>query len=377
MRERLGVLLAGVVACGGSDPPEGRGACPGITVLAAMSDYGSSAVGGFGPTGETTLAVGVNLGRDPVLTVSHGRAFFLARDQETVFGIDGCGVPVTQMGVHRGTVGSSNPQDVGVGPDGTLWIPRFNPPTLTIYDGQGAALQDLDLSPYDGDGNPQASAIHMIDLPEGPKAFVTLERLDDADPFLRSKQPSWLLRIDVASRTVEGHVELAGRNPFSATRFGGALFLAEPGNFDAVGEPFAGIERFDTATSSSVLLVPETALGGSVNSVAVTEGCGAAIVADPTPTVNATSLVTFDPASGTVHHAAADPILATPGYDLQGLTWVDRVLYVGDRRRAERGYPVHAFERMDEGCTLRALPDTVFLAQKPVALQSGEGIARP
>jgi hypothetical protein len=208
------------------------------------------------------------------------------------------------------------------------------------------------------------------------KAFVTLERLDDSDLrpefFLRSKQASRMLRIDVATRTVEAEIDLAGRNPFNPmAEHGGALFLAEPGNFNADDEPLAGIERFDIATSTTRLLVPEKKLGGSVTTIAVTDGCGAAIIAGKQQDVNPMSLVTFDPVTGSVLSTASAPVLGpTAGYDLQGLAWRNGLLYVGDRRSTGSGYLVHVFEREAGTCILHDTGRAITLPQRPVALRA-------
>jgi hypothetical protein len=163
---------------------------------------------------------------------------------------------------------------------------------------------------------------------------------------------------------------LAGKNPFNLpVLHGGALFYAEPGNFDDMGEAAAGIERLDPQAMTSALLVLEKDLGGSVVTVAVADGCGAAIVANQASMVNATSLVTFDPDTGKVHVSAAASPLTTAGFDLAGLVFADGMLYVGDRRRTDQGYPIHAFS-VGAGCTLVATPDTTTSPQKPIALRS-------
>src|SRR5205085_4632727 len=116
----------------------------------------------------------------------------------------------------------------------------------------------IDLSSYDADGNPEADAIRIVDVGGSEKAFVTLERLTFEGNQLLSKQPSQMLRIDVATRAVEAVIPLAGRNPFNPMSFAdGALFLAEPGNFDTAHEDGAGIERLDVETSTTRLVVPE------------------------------------------------------------------------------------------------------------------------
>jgi len=364
-----GAPPAACASNGGAPAP--AEACGSTDALWVASDYSSSAVGALALSGASTAAAGaVDLGADPVLATSRGRAFLVARDEDLVFELDPRrGTPLHRWSVHLPSPsgGSSDPQDVAVASDGSLWVPLYDVPRIVVLDPSGDVARTIDLSPYDGDGNPQASAIAIVDTPAGEKAFVALERLNDAQAFV-SDQPSWMLRIDVPSATVEGHVQLAGRNPFGMFVDGGVLWLAEPGNFDDAGETDAGIERFDTATSTTALVARETDLGGSVAEVAVSSGCGAAIVADATHDVNATSLVTFDPATGSAIAPAPRSPLATPGFQLQGLLWSRGALLVGDRRRAGAGYPVHAFDA-GVGCALRPRSDTVFLPLPPVGLR--------
>lgn len=366
----LGIVAA---ACASSEPEAApAAACESVELLVAASDYSSSVVCGAPRCELGPRTSGIDLGKDPQLTMSGGRAFFLARDNELVFELDpACGTATARYSVHEaGATRAANPHDVAVAPDGTLWVVLYNRPEILVLRG-GEIVAKIPLGSYDADGNPQADAIRIVDVGGVPKAFVTLERLDDAD-LLRSKQPSQMLRIDVATRAVEAAVELAGRNPFNPMHeIDGALYLAEPGNFDAADEALAGIERFDTRTGATRLLVPERELGGSVSDIAVAPGCGVAIVAGPIPNVNPTSLVTFDPATGKVLSAASAPILGpTPGYDLQGLAWRGDSLYVGDRRARAKGYEVHVFEREPGTCTLRPASRTIELPQRPVALRA-------
>lgn len=364
------LALAGLAACGGSGSPiVPASSCAASDALWAASDYSSSAVGGVAiASGLTSSTLGVDLGTDPALAVSRGRAFYVARDQDAVFELDTkCGTPKTRWNVHQTSHrGPSNPQDVAVARDGSLWIPLYGVPLLLTIPPSGN-VRAIDLSPYDADGNPNASAIAIADTPAGEKAFVTLQRLADANGF-KSEQPSWMLRVDVASGAVEVHVQLAGRNPFAMVAESGFLWLAEPGNFDSAGEALAGVERFDTVTSTSALVGRETDLGGSVTEVAVSGGCGVAIVADATPNANATSLVTFDAVSGKSIAPASRSPLATGGFELQGLQWVGNALLVGDRRRSAAGYPLHVFDATP-ACALTERAKGLFLPQKPVAVR--------
>ncbi len=373
----VSLVLLTLVACGTPSAPA-PSACGDVQALVAASDYTSSGVGAVGTNGTSSLRRPVvDLGGDPALSVSRGRAFFIARDQDAVFELDAhCGTPTKKWSTHDPSrTGSTNPQDVAVAPDGALWAPRFNLASIAIVDPTGALRSSIDLSKLDDDGNPNATSIVIEDVGGVAKAFVALARLDDVAGY-RSTRPAMIVRIDVATTAIETQTLLEGRNAFNAlVAHDGALFVAAPGNFDALDESAAGIERFDVATSTTRLLVHEHDLGGSVAEVAVTDGCGVAIVTDAS-SVNRTSLVTFDPISGAALTSASAPVLATDGFDLRALAWVSSsggapLLLVGDRRGAPggRGYAVHVFERSG-ACTLHMRPDAVFLAQKPIALRA-------
>jgi hypothetical protein len=342
--------------------------CAPSDAIVVASDYVSSRVGSISLDGTANLAwSGVDLGGDPILAVSRGRAFFIARDKDLIFELDpACGEPRAKIDVHDPKrQGTTNAQDVAVAPDGTWWVPRFNEPSITVMNDHGSVTSTIDLSMDDPDGNPNASAIQIVEVGGISKAFVALERLDDHDQ-LKSKLPSWMLRIDLASGAID-HLELAGRDPFGTMNAaGGFLYLATPGNFDAADEVDAGVERFDPATFTSKLLATERDLGGSVAEVAISEKCGAAIVADPTTNVNRTSVVIFDPQSG---QAIAKNVFGpTEGFDLSSLAWRGNLLLIADRRRAADGYPIHVLEATD-ACALTPRPDKIFVSQKPVAVR--------
>lgn len=342
--------------------------CTPSDAIVIGSDYVSSRVGSVSLDGTANLAwAGVDLGGDPILATSRGRAFFIARDKDLIFELDpSCGKPRAKIDVHDPKrQGTTNPQDVAIAPDGAWWVPRFNEPSIAVLDGNGIITKTIDLSMHDPDGNPNASSIKIVEVGGASKAFVALERLDDHDQ-LKSKLPSWMLRIDLASGAAD-HLELVGRDPFGTMEEAdGFFYLATPGNFDATDEGAAGVERFDPATFTSKLLAPERDLGGSVTQVAISKNCGAAIVADPTTNVNRTSVVVFDARSGQT--IAKNVFGPTEGFDLSSLTWRGNLLLVGDRRRAARGFPIHVFEATD-ACALTLRADTIFVSQKPLAVR--------
>jgi len=373
----LAVGLLAMVACdSGPATSSTPSACPGSDALWVASDYMTSGVGGLSTSGNVWTSTGhPDLGADPALAVSGGRAFYVARDQDTIFELGTqCGNPTQEWKVPpMGPSGISDPQDVGVASDGSLWVPLYLAPAVLVMSPDGAVLHTIDLSSYDADGNPDAAAIAIVSTPAGEKAFVPLQRLTWNGGSYQSEQPSLMLRIDVATATVEAQIELAGRNPFGMVQDGALLWLSEPGEssdggFASATDALGGVERFDTSTSTTALFVHEADLGGTVTEVAVSGSCAAAIVADAT-LVNDTSLVTFDPTTGAVIAPAAHSPYATTGagggFYLQGTAWLRGNLYVGDRRRASSGYPLHGF-RASAACGLTLQPDAIFLPLPPV-----------
>lgn len=365
------VAFVAALSCTDESDRRARGQCGDVELLVAASDYSSTLLcAAPGCADERTIG----LGTDPYLVTSESRAFFLARDLDVVYELDPrCGTAIRSFSLKElaRPDGPANANDAAVAPDGTVILPLYGSGRLAfVKDGKVDLASTVDLSSFDPDGNPQANAARVVPVGGVPKLFVSLERLDDRD-LLRSKQPSWMLRLDVATRAVEATIELAGRNPFNAmAELDGALFLSEPGSFDLADEELAGIERFDTATSTTQLLVRERDLGGSVAEVAVTAGCGVAIVMGPVPNVHPTTLVSFDPTTGRILAPISAPVLGpTGGYDLQGLAWRGSTLYVGDRRPGPRGFTVHVFERAD-GCTLTKSARTIDLPERPVALRA-------
>ncbi len=373
----MSAIATSVIACAESAPPAAV-ACdsPALAVIAA-SDYSSSEIVilrapsdppvGAGGASIGPPTIGVDLGGDPVLSVSQGRCFFVARDLDLLVELDpACGAPIRKIATGDGA-SSDNPQDVAATNDGSLFVPKFRTGDVVVLRPSGAR-DVVHLASFDPDGNPNPSSATTVVTNGAEKIWVTLERLDDKT-LLPGALPSLVVRVDPVSLAVDAQVTLVGADPFGlAVSFGGALFYAEPGHFDSIAEANAGVERVDPATMQSALVVREKDLGGSVAQVAVTDGCAAAIVADASK-VNATSLATFDPTTGNVHTTASTSLLRSPGYDLEGLAFTQGVLYVGDRRRAQTGYPIHAFT-VGDGCLLTALPDTLFSPQKPVAIRS-------
>ncbi len=223
----------------------------------------------------------------------------------------------------------------------------------------GATNEEIDLSSADADGIPNMSAVRIAN----GKAFFALERFDDADPNLVAKQPAAMAIIDVPTRKLQSIIELPGRNPMGTmSQIGSTLWLATAGDIALDHEADAGVVTFATDTFQSALLVPESAIGGSVSAIAIDGDCGVAIAFDAMPNVNHTFLVAFDTNGVIVQATAFGP---TAGFDLAGLIWSDGKLLVGDRRLVNGGFAVHTFTR-DATCALTQ-SDDLALPMAPVA----------
>jgi len=371
----IAVFFPTLLASGcAEDSPSGGSECRPAELIVATSDGTSSAICAVRHGESPVVFQGADLGGDPSLAISSGRAFLVARSLDTLFELNPiCGSPTQKFILPpvANHSGSTNPQDVAAIADGTLFVPRYNTGTLAVLSKEGDLEQEIDLRQFDLDGNPEASAVRTIDVAGVPKVFVALERLQiQTNGFLLPVRESWMLRLDARTRTVEASIPLAGRNPFnSIVEANGIFFLAEPGNFLEVGEPFAGIERFDPAASQTAILVTEQALGGSVSEVAVSGGCGAAIVADASPEKNNTALAFFEASTGRVTVPYSASPIRTDGFQLRGLAFHGSTLYVGDRTRAANGYPIHEFE-IDSACAPKQSVDSLFVPQMPISIRA-------
>jgi hypothetical protein len=370
------VITLGALACSPEvqPPAEGQDAavtCGSPNLLVVSSDEQSvSELGVVSTDGAAQFYGSPDLGHDPVVASSNGRVFWIDRSSGQVLELDPhCGNVIAGPWdtSDPAVSGSTNPQDIAVSPTtGDLWIARFAVPTLLVKSSDGSTdLARIDLSSVAGvNRNPDMSSIRIID----GKAYVALEMLDAED---QPNDPAYVVKIDVATRKIEGTLELKGRNPFGLMvedDVDGALFIAEPGNWYDATETDAGIERVDLATFTSTLVVRESDIGASVDELAIAGGCGVAIVAGPTAE-NLTSLITFDPASGAIVTPLSDQLLFTAaGFKLGGVTWLPGGLAaVGDATaHAGQGYPIHFLAA--SSCALRPTAETPYAPLPPIQL---------
>ncbi len=354
-----------LLGCGG---PRSGGACPAGVLMVSSDERDVSAVGVLPLDGQSpSLSFDTELGADPALAASGGRAFFLARDRGMVYRLDACGHATAAIATQAAGEPSADPWDVAEASDGTMWIARWASASALVTDAIGAALAKIDLTGFDVPGAtfPQTSAVRVVDTPAGERAFFALERLSPVATGYASNEPGAMVAVDVRSRAVVASAPLSGRNPQALTSQAvdgaGGIYFADAGNWDDATETIAGVERFDTTNLTSSLLFDEVALGGSPTTVAVSGACGAAIVADASD-VNRTSLVRFAIGSGTFAIAFGP----TEGFDLRGLLFAPGELLVGDARPTAGGYPVHVFT-VDADCSLVRRVDLVVPGIAPLA----------
>jgi hypothetical protein len=383
------LTAVGAAAACSSDPPPPMGTSGSYDALVATTDYSVSEVGLVSLSRSSSFVSGVDLGADPVLTMSAGRYFWIARDLGRIIEVDPSGLhaKATYNANDADAGGSTNPQDVAVAPDGSLWIARFNVPTILVLSADGYTRRTIDLSSFDPvTHNPRAASIKILDpgQPNGSpgsmmtsKAYVDMEILDD-NTNETSTRPSLLIRLDLATLAVEDHIQLKGQNPIGLmVQVGNQLYLADASNWgSAQGEPAlgldqdkGGIEVVDTASFTSRLLVDDVTLGGHTVQLAVANGCGVAIIAGAWP-LTPTSLIRFDPTSGTVADMSNRTVIpANSGFDLSGLAWVGgNVLLVGDGSAIAGGYPIHVFDLVSTTCALTRQPQPLVTPLPPVGL---------
>lgn len=320
------------------------------------------------------LLSGTDLGSDPALVSSKGRAFVINRTSGTIFEVDGCGHGIAQFESQEPGETMPDPWDLAVASDGSLWIARYLLPSALVLDASGSPLGTVDFSSFEAAGAsaPNMSSVRILPTTSGEKAFFTLEQLTQVPSGYAADAPAVMGIVDTKTRNVEASVQLAGKNPQALTTQAvdgaGAIYLADAGNWDDITETSAGIERFDTASRSATLLFDKPALGGSPAMVAVSSGCGAAIVADAS-VENRTSLVVFPLAGGGV----ASLLGPTPGFDLRGLLWVNGELLVGDAQlTAGLGFPVHTFS-VGPACALTQGKDLFVPSLPPLAFAAQPG----
>ncbi len=313
------VLFLLIAACDGEATRQ-----PGAgSFLAVASDFATGTYGRFDPLTASYTEVGA-ADADPQVRVRDGRVFVLGRDGSNVTELAPADLSVVrQVSVADAGGGGANPHDVCLVAE-KAYVLRYDLPTVGVFDASSwEAVGTVDLSDLaDDDGIPEMESCAVSESGDGPRLWVTVERLDRAGYFGCAGE-SFLVEIDPATDAVVGQTTLAACNPFAELRFDDVrLLLAETGAFGAMD---GGIEAIDLGTGeSSGFVVDEAALGGDVGAFAVCDaGLAVAIVSDADFN---TLLVRFDPADGTV----GETLYAPGGYALTDVECAGDRLVVTD-----------------------------------------------
>jgi len=334
---QVAAVLA-IAAAGCTETPEPVTRCVAgleldAPLLVLESDLATaSALARVDTDGCVTERSSVALGGDPSLAVSHGRYFVSIRDRSRIAEVDPSGPWLVEGGQFDvpPVEAVTNPHDVAVASDGTLWVPRYNLTSLAVLAEGGALLGEIDLSAYaDDDGIPEMESAIAI----GDRVYVALERLSWTGSRYEALHDSLIVVLDVASRSVVGTIPLGGRSPFGRLvpdpNDGSVFYATVPGTFDSIDER-DGIERIDTRTQSSELVIGEAALGGSPSEIAIASATEAYAIIAIEADSNDTSLVRFHPGTGEVEGIWAT---TTGEYGLWGLAVAGKDVVVGDRER--------------------------------------------
>jgi len=235
------------------------------------------------------------------------------------------------------TGNGTNPHDIAVVSRHKAYVTLFEERELLIVnpsarpDCRDFIRGRIDLSSLaDDDGVPDMDQMALA----GDRLYVSLQRLDINSVLRLPAENGAVAVVDTTTDALVGSIELAGSNPFGATKGlvvrDGVLWVATPGEFNVVD---GGIERVDLASGASRgFVADETALGGDpTDFVVVSETLAYAIVNRP-GFVNA--LVSFDPLSGQLlatHHTSN-------GFNLFDIELNDRgELWLADRLRRDPG----------------------------------------
>ena len=235
------------------------------------------------------------------------------------------------------TGNGTNPHDIAVVSRHKAYVTLFEERELLIVnpsarpDCRDFIRGRIDLSSLaDDDGVPDMDQMALA----GDRLYVSLQRLDINSVLRLPAENGAVAVVDITTDALVGSIELAGSNPFGATKGlvvrDGVLWVATPGEFNVVD---GGIERVDLASGASRgFVADETALGGDpTDFVVVSETLAYAIVNRP-GFVNA--LVSFDPRSGQLlatHHTSN-------GFNLFDIELNDRgELWLADRLRRDPG----------------------------------------
>ncbi len=287
------------------------------------------------------------LGSDPVPRTFAGGVYVINRSPgDNIQALDPGNGFATRWQCSTGN--GSNPQDFALLDAGKAYVTLFSEPDLLVVnpspspDCHDFVTGSIDLSAYaDSDGVPEMDQMAIVN----GILYVSLQRLDNFVPTA----PGAIVAVDTATDRVVNEFDLGAEDPFGNTKGltvrNGDLLVGEVGMF---GVNDGGIERIALPSGQSKgFVITEETLGGDINDFAVvSDHLAYAIVALPD---FSTSVVAFDPATGTVTST-----LLSHGEFYSDIELNDRgELFVVDRTFANPGLRIF---RAADGTELTANP---------------------
>jgi hypothetical protein len=159
-----------------------------------------------------------------------------------------------------------NPQDIEFVSDRKAYISNNDEPEISVLDpSMGTFLNHIDISDYtfrpDSNKSPYASDLQLVK----PYLYVLLQRRHGFDPGA----PSLILKINTFTDSIVDTIALHYQNGCAMSYANGALYVTNPGS--AYSSSDGGIEKVDLETKNVSIILEESALGGSPNSIVYKE----------------------------------------------------------------------------------------------------------
>lgn len=352
------LLLGGCKIFDDSTDPDTVSMPKSVGMVVLESDFTTS--GGFGvdpDTHATSEPIGISWDADPQLRrlvdpSGKEHLFVLGRHLGRLMEIDRTAKPLRDGDARYWSVvddgadpASANPYDAAYAPDGSLWVTRYFQSSLAILDADGKRTGTVDLKAWaDADGRPEMTAITILD----GIAYVALARLaataDDPTPG-PTAMGSIVVAIDTKTHAVsQAFPSGALPVPTPAARFRHAVFGPPKQLFlSCLGAPMSklqvagGIVKLDFEAKTQTLVLDGRALApasgatfrGFVSGYDVLDDeRGFAIVASMETADNPTSVVEFNPSTGTIVSAVW---YGRSSFQLFDLAIADDRLLIADR----------------------------------------------
>jgi hypothetical protein len=252
-----------------------------LTAANAVADQAVLTTTDFSSGSFSSLDLGTNTASNDHLTIHSDatvRTYLdkvyiinrLGQDNVIVLDKDNLGTPLTQFSTGNGT----NPHDMVFVSESKAYISRYvHSQLLIVNPGTGDSLGVVDLSEFsDSDGFPEMSQLALYNS----HLFVVCQRLDQNNGFAPTDfsviavvdvTTDQVVDVDVSAIGNQGIV-MEGKNSSGASQRGDKWVLSTVNTFGDLTD--GGIEVIDLANlESEGIVIGEVALGGNLNSVAM------------------------------------------------------------------------------------------------------------